>query len=273
MNNINIKSLADKINSLPGNLFSLKSDYLKHIPNIDLLDVDGAFVKLGQAGERIAKGILDTKSVDYYKESSFDRLIQALSDNEVPVPIIVGLRTVLKYRNQAAHDNLSILSIHDLDAAVGAFCASYRSTWDLTEGEINIFNLTDSKNPLSQYRGVVSETPAKSTNLQTFNIPNVNILLTLSCFITGSLLVKAVISGGSSSFFMFLRLVVTASSIFLSLDLFRKHKYLVLLIAVGIAILFNPLIIIQLSRDIWRIIDLAVMCWFIYWGLQFAKHR
>ena len=165
-----IENLSERIISLPGNLFNLKSAYLELIPNIALLDVDGAFVKLGQAGERMAKGILDTKRIDYHKESSFDRLIQAINTIEVPVPIIVGLRTVLKYRNQAAHDYLSILSIHDLDAALGAFCASYRATLELIAGEINISTLIDSKNLNSQYRGVISETTLQESTHKPFTI-------------------------------------------------------------------------------------------------------
>jgi hypothetical protein len=97
--------VRDNIENLPGDLFSVKTNFLQGIADLAEQDLESAVVKLGKAGERPAKGCLEYYNVTFSESDSFDYLIKALASVSFSPTLIVGLRTVLKYRNQAAHDN------------------------------------------------------------------------------------------------------------------------------------------------------------------------
>lgn len=68
-------------------------------------------------------------------------------------------------------------------------------------------------------------------------------------------------------FYTFLRIAVTITGIIAALG-FYKNDDRIWPVFVGIAILFNPLIPIYLTREIWFFIDLAVAGFFGYAALK-----
>ncbi|MFW6343933.1 MAG: hypothetical protein ACOC2B_04255 [Sediminispirochaetaceae bacterium] len=116
--------IYNRIDELPSDLFSLKSSYLYKVYSLAESDIDSAIVLLGKAGERLAKGALQHFSIEFDEHDSFDALLRRLSSASTSPTLVVGLRTVLKYRNQAAHDTDTALSIYDLEAAVPTFSSS-----------------------------------------------------------------------------------------------------------------------------------------------------
>ncbi|MEK7552877.1 MAG: DUF6804 family protein [Patescibacteria group bacterium] len=72
------------------------------------------------------------------------------------------------------------------------------------------------------------------------------------------LLFLAVADGWPYGFFTLLRFVVCASTIFLAWRSYKTNKTNWSWAFVFVAILFNPLIPVHLSRDTWVIIDIVV---------------
>ncbi len=238
--------LARRLSELPGDLFSIKSNYLRGFQAVVLSDYSSGAVVLGKAGERMAKGALDYYQVPYDRQASFDTLLRTLSRVSPSPVLIVGLRTVLKYRNQAAHDTQTELSSYDLDAAVSAFCAAYQAVYTIT-GDVP-------EAPSPGHNTTVSRDNSPGLKLHQALKDNLNKLTLVSAV----LLLMAVVRGGSYDFFLLLRIVVTTNACLLAYRDFRKQKGTALLFC-GIAVLFNPIIPVYLSRDVWRLIDAGVM--------------
>ena len=68
-------------------------------------------------------------------------------------------------------------------------------------------------------------------------------------------------------FYTFLRIAVTIIAIVAALDLSKNNEGVWIVFA-GIAVLFNPLIPIYLTREIWFFIDLIIAGFFGYAGLK-----
>ena len=66
-----LNTLIDKLDSLPQDLFSIKSLYLISLPELSKDDPESAVVRLGRAGERLAKGLLQFYSVEFSDGASF----------------------------------------------------------------------------------------------------------------------------------------------------------------------------------------------------------
>ncbi len=238
--------LARRLSELPGDLFSIKSTYLSGFQAVALSDYSSGAVVLGKAGERMAKGALDYYQVPYDRQASFDALLRTLSRVSPSPVMIVGLRTVLKYRNQAAHDTQTELSSYDLDAAVSAFCAAYQAVY-IIAGDVP-------ETPNTGNRAIAPQVKSPGLRLQQVLKDNLNKLTLFSAV----LLLIAVVRGGSYEFFLLLRVAVTVNACLLSYRDFRKQKGTALLFG-GIAVLFNPIIPVYLNRDVWRLIDAGVM--------------
>ena len=58
-------------------------------------------------------------------------------------------------------------------------------------------------------------------------------------------------------YYTFLRIAVTLYTLLLAFYAHDRSKTNIVILFIGIAILFNPLIPIYLSKDIWRIIDIV----------------
>jgi len=72
-----------------------------------------------------------------------------------------------------------------------------------------------------------------------------------------ALLLTASVSNWPYGFYQFLRLVVTATSIYGVIQTAKRHPYWPWVMS-GIAILFNPIVPVSFSRDEWAPIDLGV---------------
>ena len=87
-------SIINKINSLPADLFFIKSSYLENIERLSEQDIESAVVKLGRASERLAKGCLDFYGKDIYEGESLDSMIKSLSAVSDSPALIIELRSV-----------------------------------------------------------------------------------------------------------------------------------------------------------------------------------
>ena len=58
-------------------------------------------------------------------------------------------------------------------------------------------------------------------------------------------------------FYNFLRFAITITSVLAAIELIKENNFIWVLFG-GIAILFNPIIPIHLTKDIWFVIDLIV---------------
>lgn len=68
-------------------------------------------------------------------------------------------------------------------------------------------------------------------------------------------------------FYTFLRIAVTIIAIVAALDFYKNNEGIWIVFA-GITVLFNPLIPIYLTREIWFFIDLITAGFFGYAGLK-----
>lgn len=244
-------------------MFQVKADYLRKVHPAREENIDSTIIQLGKAGERLAKGFLHHNGVEYDEGESFDSLIRKLQAIETPPNIVVGLRTILKYRNQAAHDSHVVLNIHDLDAAVSAFSASYMGLCSIVEHPAPLIH--GSSNDRSLENVTVPEFRPRDDTLGKFR-KNIRPI----CFFTAGMLLVAVIFGGSYNFFLILRITVTLSSIILAVLNGRRRIFLAVLF-IGVALLFNPMYPVRLDREIWKPIDLAVGVLFLLAGLRYGK--
>lgn len=73
------------------------------------------------------------------------------------------------------------------------------------------------------------------------------------------------------SYYTFLRLTVFVSSLFLAYQLYEKKSHGLSLVLVGLALLFNPLIPVYLSREAWLPIDLVSAGLLFYVGHHASK--
>jgi Family of unknown function (DUF6804) len=76
------------------------------------------------------------------------------------------------------------------------------------------------------------------------------------------------VRGGSYDFFLVVRIVVTVNSALLAWRYYRKRTLPALLFG-SVAVLFNPVLPVFLSRAAWRLIDAAVlglMLWSVFRG-------
>jgi hypothetical protein len=248
--------LQDRIVSLPGDLFSIKSVYLGTLQSIASSDINSAVVLLGKAGERLAKGSLRHFGVQHEENASFDVLLRHLSAVSPSPVLVVGLRTVLKYRNQAAHDTMTEIGIYDLDAALSSFCAAYQAVYGIMGDE--------SQEPPDSRRKSQSVQPAAASPGTLFLSAHLNKLSLL----TSLILLLAIVRGGSYDFFLVVRIVVTVNSALLAWRYYKKRTLLTLLFG-GVAVLFNPVLPVFFSREVWRLIDavvLGLLLWSVFRG-------
>lgn len=82
------------------------------------------------------------------------------------------------------------------------------------------------------------------------------------CIICGILLLIAIPNWLPYGFYIFLRCVISISSIFLAVEFNKKQNNGWLYTFGLIAILFNPIIPIYLDKSIWVLIDLVVVVLF-----------
>jgi len=261
-----VSRIHDNIEILPEDLFSIKSLYLSNISELAGRDIDSAIVKLGKAGERLAKGFLDFYKVTYYDNDSFDYMLKALSSVSPSPTLIIELRSVLKYRNLAAHDAEGTLTVYDLDAAAASFCAAYQTA----------YNIIHNRKPASDIINTDAGAPASgSAAVGPVSWIHSGVLLKYTrvlCFITAALLLWAADRGGSYNFFLLLRITVTAVSI-CAAYLYFAEKNAVWIVFTGLAVLFNPLFAVPLSRAAWKVIDVAAAVVFIAAGIVFARKK
>lgn len=71
-------------------------------------------------------------------------------------------------------------------------------------------------------------------------------------------------------YYTFSRITITAIAIYVALNHFKRETNN-FYIFIGIAILFNPLIPIHLSKEIWIPIDLILAIYFTYVGKKYLK--
>jgi hypothetical protein len=266
-----ITRIHGNIDTLPGDLFNVKADYLAHVPEIAGHDIESAIVKLGKAGERLAKGCLEFHGVGFNQNDSFDTLIRLLTPFAHYSPtLIVGLRTVLKYRNQSAHDSDSTLSVYDLDAAVSSFCAAYQAAYSMLDHTNDRKKNYKDKTPGTVLLGITRQ-EEKETPAGFFTNPVMKKIGFLN-FFTAAMLLWAVAVGGPYSFFLLLRIVVTTNAVLVCFMFYKRNDYIWLLF-LGVAILFNPVLPVHLTRSVWKTIDLIVMFLFVVSGISCIRER
>lgn len=91
-------------------------------------------------------------------------------------------------------------------------------------------------------------------------LTNKNILT----LIASGLLFIALFDGLPYGYFTFLRFVVCAVSIYLACKIYEGNKEsLWVWVFAGIAVLFNPIVIITFERATWTVIDLIVGVFFV----------
>jgi hypothetical protein len=267
-------AISDKLDSLPQDLFSVKSLYLMYIPEQAKTDPESAVVRLGRAGERLAKGLLQFYSVEFSDGVSFDFLIKELQRCKCPIPIVIGLRTVLKYRNQAAHDSDTMLSVHDVEAAVSAFCAAYHEAYNIVVLEEDSSTVMPVGMGVSEYVKNRTKDIASYSGKQNSFWQKINALpISLFCYASAVILFWAVIRGGDYSFFLILRIVVTATFILVALKSWIRKRYIILIPAGLLAVLFNPLIPIYMSRELWVVIDAIVLGVLVLFGILMRNRK
>lgn len=84
------------------------------------------------------------------------------------------------------------------------------------------------------------------------------------CIICGVLLLIAIPSWLPYGFYTFLRLVICAASIYLTFTFYKSKLNGWMLVFGSIALLFNPIIPVYLSKEIWVVIDfIGVILFFI----------
>lgn len=91
------------------------------------------------------------------------------------------------------------------------------------------------------------------------------------CIIIGILLLTAIFPL-PYGYYTFLRLIVFISSLILIFDLREKALHNLSLVMIVLAILFNPIVPVYLSREIWLPIDIASAFVFFY-SANFLKKR
>ncbi|MBP9781079.1 hypothetical protein KBC89_00295 [Candidatus Woesebacteria bacterium] len=74
-------------------------------------------------------------------------------------------------------------------------------------------------------------------------------------------------------YYTFLRLTVFVSSLFLAYQLYVKKRLNLSIVLTGLALLFNPVIPVYLSREFWLPIDLVSAGIFFYLRLYFEKNK
>lgn len=92
------------------------------------------------------------------------------------------------------------------------------------------------------------------------------------CIIVGVLLLIAIFPL-PYGYYTFLRLIVFISSLILTFHLREKALYNLSLAMIVLAILFNPIIPVYLSREIWLPIDLASAGLFFITANSVEKHE
>ncbi|MGK2849102.1 MAG: DUF6804 family protein [Minisyncoccota bacterium] len=91
--------------------------------------------------------------------------------------------------------------------------------------------------------------------------PNNKNILTI---ITTAFLVVALSDGLPYGYFTLLRFIVCIVGVYLAYKIYEDNKKSLLVWVFGfIAILFNPIIVIQLQREQWWVIDLVVGIFFV----------
>jgi hypothetical protein len=259
--------VRDNIENLPGDIFSVKRNFLQGIADLAEQDLESAVVKLGKAGERLAKGCLEYYAVSFNENDSFDYLIKCLASVSPSPTLIVGLRTVLKYRNQAAHDNPGKLSVYDLDAATSSFCAAYQAAvGEMRKGSPG----EDPGREVPVDTGTGRTSLGTSRNSASGAFSGMEKKIGLLCLVTAGFLLWAAARGGSYNFFILLRIIVTTTSVAAVITSFKNSgkSWIVFL---GTALLFNPVLPIYLTRGIWVWIDLTAALLFLTYGLFLIK--
>ena len=113
------------------------------------------------------------------------------------------------------------------------------------------------------------DTPKASPSLWTRGEFSIVLLATLACIAT---LVWAMVSGSPYSYFIFLRCVVCAASI-LFVVLFLHRNMVSWAYGFGfLAVLFNPILRVTLTRSIWLILDFATIVAFAVAFYLFYVH-
>lgn len=80
---------------------------------------------------------------------------------------------------------------------------------------------------------------------------------------TISILLLIAISKMPYGYYTFLRIIVTGYSVFLVWHFYKKNVEFWMYLFIGIAVLFNPFIIVSFPKNIWATIDLVTAILFL----------
>jgi hypothetical protein len=94
----------------------------------------------------------------------------------------------------------------------------------------------------------------------------------IALVIGATILFLALLDGWSYGFFSILRFVVFATSIYVALGAYNEQKENWTWFFGSIAVLFNPLIPVYLTREIWLPIDFIVAI-FMFFSIFFLKFK
>lgn len=74
-------------------------------------------------------------------------------------------------------------------------------------------------------------------------------------------------------YYVFLRLVITVSACFAALVAFRREERVGAIVVVNglLALLFNPVIPVYLTRELWAPIDMATAAWFALLAYRYRR--
>jgi thiamine transporter ThiT len=89
----------------------------------------------------------------------------------------------------------------------------------------------------------------------------------------GALIAFAAILDLPSGLYMFVRLVLTAAAISLIVFSVRRGDQAWLFGLIPIALLWNPVIPVYLSRAVWLPLDLAAAAFFVVYAVSLAKQK
>ena len=85
------------------------------------------------------------------------------------------------------------------------------------------------------------------------------------------LLVAAILGEWPYGFYILLRIVVCSTSVYLAWWSARLKKPTLLWVLSGIGILFNPLVPVHISRDVWRVLDALAFVILVIAALTLAR--
>jgi len=93
------------------------------------------------------------------------------------------------------------------------------------------------------------------------------------CLISGILLLLGIPAGWPYSYYVLLRWIILISSAIVAFGFFNSKLQAWALIFGAVAILFNPLIPIYMSKQTWIIFDFIGACLFFIAGFSFKQNK